>query len=191
MLLAFLLAYLGYFYLTLSPWHYIPVLCFLHTRLGLTSVASYGTFFGNHTRKYAEGLTRVVSKELKSGVDYWVQVFEQQSVSNDSKKCYAVALNIRLPKDDHSSDDISRQYAATVPRQLERRWGIRLRQLVARNSDNERRAHNSESVFDDDSHGPDRRISDRRSLGSQVLVFEVTQSKGGSYETSLTLDKVY
>jgi UDP-GlcNAc:undecaprenyl-phosphate/decaprenyl-phosphate GlcNAc-1-phosphate transferase len=171
MLLGFFLVYAGYFYLTLRPWHYIPALCFLHTRLHLTPVANRGIFIGRFTVMGAENLAMMVSKEIRSRVDFWVQIFKQPMDDDGSKQQYSLALNIRLPKDQYTLNDRTQRYVTLLQQRLKKKYDIQIRQLVARAGDRGLRESN-----DDDfgSHQMDRRVGHHRSMGSQVLVFEVT-----------------
>ena len=171
MLFSFLLLYTGYFYLTLRPWHYIPPLCFLHTRLHITPVASCGTFIGRYTAKVAESLAMRISKEIRSKMDYWVQILKQQPENGNSKRRYALTLNLRLSKD-YTKSKINR-YIVLLQQRLNNKYGIHLRQLVARKGDEDWGAINHCSDVSR-SHVEDKRKAFRRSLGYQVLVFEVT-----------------
>ena len=173
MLLGFLLIYAAYLYLTLHPWHYIPALCILHTRLHLTPAASRGTFAERHTAIVAKKLARRVSREIRSSrsrVDFWVQIFEQLSESSSSEKRYALALNVRLSRD-YSYFKVKR-YIALLQQRLNNKYGIRLRQLVARKSDTDWKAidHDDDDRFPDE----DKRKAFQRTPGSKVLVFEVS-----------------
>jgi len=181
MLLGFFLVYVGYFYLTLRPWHYIPALCFLHTRLRLTPVANHGIFFGKLTVIGAENLAMVISKEIRSRVDFWVQIFKQPLDDDGFKQQYSVALNIRLPKDQYTLNNRTKRYITLLQQRLEKKYDIRIRQLTERVGDKSLRESNN---GDFGSHqmdrrtvhrrGPGRRAARHRSMGSQVLVFEVT-----------------
>ena len=171
MLFVFLLLYTGYFYLTLRPWHYIPPLCFLHTRLHITPVASCGTFIGRYTAKGVESLAMRISKEIRSKMDYWVQILKQQPENGNSRRQYALTLNLRLPKD-YPKSKINR-YIVLLQQRLNNKYGIHIRQLVARKGDEDWGAFNHFSDVGG-SHVEDKRKAFRRSLGSQVLVFEVT-----------------
>ncbi len=204
MLLGFLLIYFVYFTLTLHPWRFMPVLRSFHTRLGLASAASNGTFLGGYTTKDAEKLIHIVSKELGSSINYWVKVFKQQSVDDSFGKRYAVALNIRLPKEEWSK---TKQSVLSLQRRLEQQKGIKLRQFVARNNVNgdrrirtldesrvseicavDRRVSSRRFLSrrvterrvmkrgDVERRVLNRRISDQHKLGAQVLVFEVTRT---------------
>ena len=179
MFLSFLLVYAGYFFLTLRPWHFIPALCFLHTRLNLTPIAKCGTFVGKFTKMDAENLAMKISKEIRSRVDFWVQIFKQPSDGKQQR--YALALNIRLPKGQHTLDDRVNRYVTLLQQRLKKKYDIQLRQLAARAGDK------GLITFNDDFGNmqlmdrremhrrcPGRRASYHRSMDSQVLVFEVT-----------------
>ncbi len=172
MLLGFLLIYMGYFYLTLRPWYYIPTLCFLHTRLHLTPNASRGTFFGNYTSTTAENLALKISKEIRSGDEFWIQIY-RQSEGDDSGKLCALALYLRLPKSKNAVDAKLNQFVPTLKQRLENKYNIQMRQLVARKEDKDLITSEDENFNKSDL--PDRRSSYRRTLGDKVLVFEVTQ----------------
>jgi UDP-GlcNAc:undecaprenyl-phosphate/decaprenyl-phosphate GlcNAc-1-phosphate transferase len=183
MLLGFLLVYAGYFYLTLRPWHYIPALCFLHTRLHLTPVASYGRFIGKFTVMGAENLAMMISKEIRARVDFWVQIFKQPLDDDDgSKQQYSLALNIRLPEDQHALNDRTNRYVTLLQQRLEKKYDIQIRQLAARVGDKYLRESNDNdfgSLYPTDRRAvhrrcPGRRAAYHRSMGYQVLVFEVT-----------------
>ena len=167
MLLGFLLVYLMYFTLTLHPQRFMPTLRSFHTRLGLASAANSGIFQGGYTTKDVEKLIQIVSKELGAKIDYWVKVFEQQFAEDSFGKRYAIALNIRLPKDDHVMKDTINQYIILLQRRLLQQQGIQLRQFVARNSD--RRVHSRRSSLEKlqavqagEMRTSDRRVSSRR-----------------------------
>ena len=191
MLLCFLLVYAGYFYLTLRPWHYIPALCFLHTRLHLTPVANHGIFFGKFTVIGAESLAMMISKEIRSRVDFWVQIFKQPLGDDGSKQQYSLALNIRLSTDQYTLNDRTIRYVTLLRQRLEKKYDIQIRQLAARAGDKCLRESNDDYSGD---HLMDRRVAHRRglvrrsahyrSMGFQVLVFDVTWSsekKKGHY----------
>jgi hypothetical protein len=173
MLFGFLLIYMGYFYLTLNPWHYIPALCILHTRLHLTPAASRGTFAEKHTAKIAKKLAQKISKEIRSSrsrVNFWVQIYEQQSETSCSEKRNALALNVRLSRD-YSTFKVKR-YIALLQQRLNKKYGIQLRQLVARKGDTDWKAIDHE---DDASRlHVDKRRRSQYTSGSKVLVFEVS-----------------
>ena len=174
MLLGFLMIYAGYFYLTLYPWHYIPALCILHTRLHLTPAASRGTFVERHTAKVAENLALRISKEIRSSrsrVDFWVQIFEQQSEGSNSKKRYALALNVRLSKD-YSHIKVKR-YIALLQQRLNNKYGIQLRQLVKRKGDTDWRAIDHDGDMGR-LHVRDKRKAFQCISSSKVLAFEVS-----------------
>ncbi len=182
MLLGFFLVYAGYFYLTLRPWHFIPPLCFLHTRLHLTPVASYGKFVGRFTVMGAENLAMIISKEIRARVDFWVQIFKQPSDDDSSKKQYSLALNIRLPDDHNILNDRTKRYVTLLQQRLEKKYDMQIRQLAARVGDKGLRESNDDdfgSLYPTDRRAahrrcPGRRAAHHRSMGSQVLVFEVT-----------------
>ncbi len=204
MLLGFFLVSLCYLNLTMFSWRFMPVLRRLHTRLGLATTANSGVFLGGYTTKDAERIIQIISKAFGSSVDYWVKVFEQQSVGDSFGKRYAVSLNIRLPKEGGDTDDKAKQSVLSLQQRLQRQ-GIQLRQFVARTND--RRAHSRRSASEElpvilDEREADRRassssrrsikqrraaeragteeriknrrISDQHNLGFQVQVFEVT-----------------
>ncbi len=184
MLLGFLLAYFAYFSLTLRPWRFVPILRRIHTRMGLTVTANRGVFLGDYITKDAERLVSIISKELGADLNYWVKIFEQHPTNNISGKRYAVALNVRLPKDAESLDEEIIQAVELLQEKLEQQQGIYLRQFVSRDYDNadrrknKRRSTTGETRADDrrnsDRRALNRRISDQHRLGSQVLAFEVT-----------------
>jgi UDP-GlcNAc:undecaprenyl-phosphate/decaprenyl-phosphate GlcNAc-1-phosphate transferase len=182
MLLGFLLVYAGYFYLTLRPWHYIPALCFLHTRLHLTPVASNGRFVGRFTVMGAENLAMIISKEIRARVDFWVQIFKQPLDDDGSKQQYSLALNVRLPEDQHALNDKTHRYVTLLQQRFEKKYDIRIRQLAARVGDKGSRESNDYtfgSMCPADRRAahrrcPGRRAAYHRSMGYQVLAFEVT-----------------
>jgi UDP-GlcNAc:undecaprenyl-phosphate/decaprenyl-phosphate GlcNAc-1-phosphate transferase len=184
MLLGFLLVYMGYFYLTLCPWHYIPALCFLHTRLNLTPVASNGRFVGRYTVMGAEYLAMMVSKVIRSRVDFWLQIFKQPLDDDGSKQQYSLALNIRLPDDHNTLNDRTKRYSTLLQQRLEKKYDIQIRQLTSRVGDKSLIDSNDDnfgSLYPTDRRAvprrcPGRRVAHHRSMGSQVLVFEVTWS---------------
>lgn len=182
LLLSFILLYFGYFFLTLRPWHYIPVLCFLHTRLHLAPSASSGIFFGRFAVMDAEKLAMMISKAIRSRMDFWVQLFMQPLDDCSSKQQYSLSLNIRLPKAENTLDNRNIRYVALLKQRLKKKYKIQLRQLSSRAGDRRFRNFNEDNfgnlrMMDQcaaHSNSTDRRVAHHRSMGSQVLVFEVT-----------------
>ena len=172
MLLGFVLVFLGYFLLTLRPWHFVSMLRHLRilfrTRLGYASAASSGTFFGSFTARETENIAKKINEELGPDVNFSIRIFEQVSARHNSEKYYAITLNVWLAKEDCCSEDRLKQRVAWLQQQLKERRGIHLRTLVARNEDFDLRAYSSGSAFGESL------IASRRSLGPQALTFEVT-----------------
>lgn len=173
MLLGFLLVFLGYFYLTLHPLHFVLRLrhfrVLFRTRLGFAHVASSGTFQGNYTAEEIENLARIVNGTLGSDMNSAVRVFEQSLVRHNSGKCYAITLNAWPTKDDYASEEKLMQYIASLQQRLKGQWGIQLRQFVARKKDLDWSGYGFSSAFDEF-----QKMS-RRSLGTQALTFEITR----------------
>lgn len=172
MLLGFILVFLGYFLLTLRPWHFVSMLRHLRilfrTRLGFAPAASSGTFFGNFTAKETEDIAKAINAELGPNMNFSIRVFEQVLACHNSEKYYAITLNVWLAKEDCCSEERLKQQIALLQQQLKEQRGIRLRTLVARNEDFDLRAYSSGSAFGE------RLVLSRRSLGPQALTFEVT-----------------
>ncbi len=71
MLLGFFLIYLGYYFLTMRPLLFIPVLCYIYAKLGIASTASRKALFGVYVNKDAANLTQKVCDELKPSKGFW------------------------------------------------------------------------------------------------------------------------
>ena len=151
MLLGFVLVFLGYFLLTLRPWHFVSMLRHLRilfrTRLGFAPPASSGTFFGNFTARETENIAKTINEELGPDVNFSIRVFEQVSARQNSEKYYAITLNVWLAKENCSTEERLKQQIALLQQQLKGRRGIHLRILVARNKDFDLRAYSSGSAF--------------------------------------------
>ena len=173
MLLVFFLVYSGYYYLTLRPWHCIPALCFLHTRFSLTPIAGQKTFFGGYSVKESRLMARIISKELRARVDYWVRIYKQPNECCDTEQRYAIALKIRLPSIQNGFDSRVTQYFKLLNNRLKIKHNIQMRQLKERSED-----HNLDEFHSEKDFGElklkDRRKTKYRSLNAQILAFEVT-----------------
>lgn len=172
MLLGFLLAYTGYFYVTQRPWYFIMALRHLHTILGLTPAEKQGLFLGSYTAQEAESLVRQVSGELGPSVDSWVQVLEKHPSQRNADKRYAVAVNIRMASSDCATDEEIKQYVALLQQRMMEQRGIQIRPFFERNSKNDRRTHNRGNPS-----GTELRVSERRNPDTGLLILEVMFDK--------------
>lgn len=172
MFFSFLLIYSGYFYLTQHPWYIMSSLRHLHNFLGLIPTDNYGVFLGSYSARETETLVKMVCKELGPSVDSWVHVVEQQSSHDFAEKRYSVAVNIRLSSTDYVTDEEISQYIAKLSHRMMDRWGIRVRQFIKRNIDNDRRVKDIGNPL-----GGNFRVSERRSTDTPILMFEAMFDK--------------
>ncbi len=65
-------------FLTIRPWHFIPLLrhlyVLLNTRLSFSPIASDGIFTSSYSAKQTEGISKVVSETLENKPELWVCV---------------------------------------------------------------------------------------------------------------------
>lgn len=179
MLLGFLLVFSGYCYATLHPWYFIMALRRLHAVLGLLSVKEHGLFLGSYTAQEAENLVRLVSRELGSRADSWMQVLEKQSLQQNADKRYAVAVNIRLMNSDNITDEEIQRYVAQLQQRMMEQLGIQVREFVKRDSKNDRRILDHSNLS-----GIELRVAERRNPDASLLVLEVMFDKLASEQRS-------
>lgn len=175
MLLGFLLAYAGYFYITQRPWYFIITLRHLHAFLGLTSAASHGVYLGRYSAEEAASLVRIVSEELGPNFESWVQVLKRQSSECAIEKRYAVAVNIRFASNDCETEEEVKQHVALLQRRMMERCSIQIRQFVQRNNKNDRRIQDQGNP-----RSSELRLSERRSSDPKLIVFEAMFNKPAS-----------
>lgn len=144
----------------------------LHNFLGLIPTDNYGVFLGSYSARETETLVKMVCKELGPSVDSWVHVVEQQSSHDFAEKRYSVAVNIRLSSTDYVTDEEISQYIAKLSHRMMDRWGIRVRQFIKRNIDNDRRVKDIGNPL-----GGNFRVSERRSTDTPILMFEAMFDK--------------
>ena len=86
---------------------------------------------GNYSVKEAENIALRISKEIRSKVDFWIQIFKKQEAGGDSKQQYVLALNIRLPKDKNDSYRRVKKFVSLLQQRLNKKHNIKLRHLAA------------------------------------------------------------
>ena len=170
--ISFLLTFAGYFFLTVRPWYFIPLLRHLHillnTRLGFSPIASDGTFTGSYSAKQTENIAKIVSEKLEIKLNYGLRVYEQLLKRNDSGKHFAIMLCVWPDKKECVSAERLKKYVSQLHQKLMMQQNIELRQFTARDYDSDPDIYKSGSAFGES------RADGRRRLGPQVLVFEVT-----------------
>ena len=172
MFIGFLLFFLCYFLLTLRPWRFIPLLRHLHvllnTRLSFSPIASDNIFTGSYSVKQTESITKGVSKTLEINLNYGLRIYKQQFNRNDCGKHFSIILSVWPDKTECVSTERLKQYIALLHQQLKMQQNIKLRQFTARDSDSTLEVYRSGNAFGES------RSMNRRRLGPQALVFEVT-----------------
>lgn len=167
MLLAFLVLFFGYFYLTLYPWHLIIALRYLHTLWGLVPTESRGFFLGSYTAEEAKNIVHIISQELRPNLDSLIHVIKNKSSANDTEK-YAVIVNIRLlDTDTNAIQGEARNFITLAQKHINEHCHIQLRPFIERNPQNDRRKSSNR----DNSYG-DRRLADWRKDNQKLLIFE-------------------
>lgn len=118
-----------------------------------------------------QSLTKIVNEELGPNTNFSIRIFEQTIARSNSEKYFAITLNIWLTKNDCISEEQFKQQILLLQNRFEKKQGIQLRRLGARNKDSDLRVYTSGSPF-----GESQEVS-RRSLGPQALAFEITTKK--------------
>ncbi len=172
MFICFLLFFLGYIFLTIRPWHFIPLLrhlyVLLNTRLSFSPIASDGIFTSSYSAKQTEGISKVVSETLEISLNYGLRVYEQLLKRNDCGKRFSISLSIWPDKKECVSAEKLKQYISLLQQQLKMQQNIQLRQFTARDYDSATEIYRSGNAFGES------KAENRRRLGPQALVFEVT-----------------
>jgi UDP-GlcNAc:undecaprenyl-phosphate GlcNAc-1-phosphate transferase len=171
MFICFLLSFLGYIFLTIRPWRFVPLLRQLHillnTRLGFSPIASDDIFTGSYSAKQIESIAKVVSETLGISLNYGLRVYEQLLKRNDCGKRFSIMLSIWPDKKECVSAERLKQYISLLQHQLKMQQNIQLRQFTARDYDAPE-AYRSGNAFGES------KTANRRRLGPQALVFEAT-----------------
>ncbi len=172
MFICFLLFFLGYIFLTIRPWHFIPLLRHLHvllnTRLSFSPIASDDIFTGSYSAKQTEGIEKVVSETLKTSLNYGLRVYEQLLKRNDCGKRFSIMMSVWPDKKECVSAERLKQYISLLHQQLKMQQNIQLRQFTARDCDSAPEVYRSGNAFGES------KAENRRRLDPQALVFEVT-----------------
>lgn len=181
MLLAFLVLFFGYFYLTLYPWHLITALRYLHTFRGLIPTESRGFFLGSYTAEEAKNIVHMISQELRPSLDSLIHVIKNKTSANDTEK-YAVIVNIRLLDTDTKTmkNEIG-SFIASAQKHINERCHIQLRPFIERNPQNDRRKLSER----DNSYGG-RRLADSRKDNQKLLIFEAIYDQDSIAEQNST-----
>ena len=172
MFICFLLFFLGYVLLTIRPWRFVPLLRQLHillnTRLGFSPIASDDIFTGSYSAKQTESIAKVVSEALEISLNYGLRVYEQLLKRNDCGKRFSIMLSVWPDKKECVSAEKLKQYISLLHQQLKMQQNIQLRQFTARDGDSAPEVYRSGNAFGES------KDENRRRLGPQALVFEVT-----------------
>ena len=170
--IGFLLSFVGYIFLTIRPWHFIPLLRHLHvllnTRLGFSPIASDDIFIGNYSAKQTEGIAKVVNETLKTSLNYGLRVYKRVLKRNDCGKRFSIMMSVLPDKKDCVSAERLKKYISLLHQQFKNRQNIQLRQFTARDYDFAPEVYRSGNAFGES------KVKNRRRLDSQALVFEVT-----------------
>lgn len=171
MFVGFLFISAGYFYLTYHPLRFIAMLrnfhILLNTRLGFASTSTDKVFIGNYSKSEVENLSKLLSDELGSEMNFWIRVFKKYPRCQNTEKRYAIMLNIWLDKENSTSREILRQHVTSLQRRLIEQRGIHLHQFASRKTDFDPVIVGEGSIFGEP------KISSRRRLGPQALSFEI------------------
>jgi UDP-GlcNAc:undecaprenyl-phosphate GlcNAc-1-phosphate transferase len=172
MFICALLFFLGYIFLTIRPWRFVPLLRQLHvllnTRLGFSPIASDDIFTGSYSAKQTESIAKIVSETLEISLNYGLRVYEQLLKRNDCEKRFSIMLSIWPDKKECVSAERLKQYISLLHQQLKMQQNIQLRQFTARDCDSTLEVYRSGNAFGES------KTENRRRLGPQALVFEVT-----------------
>lgn len=170
MLVGFLLAYMAYFYVTLRPWRFIPMMNRLlvqfDTSLKFTApTASSAAFFGSYSVKDIRTIFQAIRDEINPKMEFYMRAYKQHS------DCYALTLSILPPENGVLDGEFERQIALLQQRLIDNGPNIQLRQLTVRDKGNEQKQNNQENSADYS------RLPERRQLDSKHLEFEILFSK--------------
>ena len=172
MFICFLLSFLGYIFLTIRPWRFVPLLRQLHillnTRLSFSPIASDDIFTGSYSAKQTEIIAKVVSETLGINLNHGLRVYEQLLKRNDCGKRFSIMLSIWPDKKECVSAERLKQYISLLHQQLKMQQNIQLRQFTARDYDSTPEVDRSGNAFGES------KDKNRRRLGPQALVFEAT-----------------
>jgi len=174
MFICFLLFFSGYCFLTIRPWHFIPLLrhlyVLLNTRLSFSPIARDGIFTSSYSAKQTEGIAKVVSKALEISLNYGygLKVYEQLLKRSDCGKRFSIMMSVWPDKKECVSAERLKQYISLLYQQLKMQQNIQLRQFTARDYDSAPEVYRSGNAFGES------KAENRRRLGPQALVFEVT-----------------
>lgn len=169
MLIGFLLAYIAYFYLTLRPWCFIPMMNRLllqfDTRLKFAPTAHSTAFFGSHSATDIQAIFQAIREEFNPKMELYMRVYKQHA------DYYAMTLSILPPENGVLDGEFERQIALLQQRFIDHGHNIQLRQLTVRDNKNEQKRNDQENSADYS------RRSERRQLDSKYLEFEILFSK--------------
>ena len=174
MFICFLLFFLGYIFLTIRPWRFIPLLrhlyVLLNTRLSFSPFASDGIFTSSYSAKQTEGISKVVSETLEISLNYGyvLKVYEQLLKRSDCGKRFSIMMSVWPDKKECVSAERLKQYISLLYQQLKMQQNIQLRQFTARDYDSAPEVYRSGNAFGES------KAENRRRLDPQALVFEVT-----------------
>jgi len=161
MFVAFLIAFMVYFYLIVRPWRCVPALRQIHARLGLSSPETQGVFLGGCSLEGATFLIDGLTQQMKTCDDFQLAVYKARREGRKDEYIYAV---IELLTEDN---EVSKEEARRLVNKLKNRFhghmGIRIRQFLVRNHVNDRRVGRKKIQMD-------KRASDRRSKHSKILI---------------------
>lgn len=161
MLAAFLLIFAAYFYLIARPWRFVPSLRQLHMLLGLASPDTRGVFLGNFDIHDAQDLIAGIACEMMSRDDYRLRVYQTEHEGRQTPYVYAV-LEVLAEDNDAAVEEVS-ALVQVLKRRFKGKSGIRVRHLIVRNADNDRRVGKQRIA----AKGPD---VERRSRHRKILL---------------------
>jgi hypothetical protein len=173
MLSSFIGIFIIYCYTIARPWHFVPTLRTLHSRLGLVSTDCRGIFIGYYPAREAAHFIRILIDELQSRYDYDFHVYEFERDHRQERFLYAI-IDLYLADDDASLNEL-KWLVNSIKSKLKGYYQTKIRQFIKRDHRHERRIASKLTT-------KNFRNTDRRSMHCSKLIYRV-QSNDSSVET--------
>lgn len=163
----FVLTFIGYFYVVVRPWRFVPVLRRLRVRLGLPSSQAQGVYLGYVRRDNARALSDTVATELGTRYKYHLSLHENKSEGPQAHSVFGVLVMTQ------DSDQLEPGEMKRLEKRLKRRFadwsGLQVHQYIERNAENDAR-----SATHKPSTGTNKRKSDRRVAKKSKVILTTT-----------------
>ncbi len=151
----FLLTFVGYFYVVVRPWRFVPVLRRLRVRLGLPSSQARGVYLGVVRPGDARALADAVACELGTRHKYHVSLYQTRSETRDGH-----CVLLLTPDSDKFEPGEMKRLEKRLKRRFANGAGLQVRQYIERNSENDPRAATRKPIAGANKRKADRRVAD-------------------------------